>query len=231
MLRDPVDERRERLDLAAWPEPGPLVVAATAEDDRVLCRRSLRRGRRPASSQPKKYPAPRRPRRGTTARTRRSSARLPPPIGLDGPLFIRSKPPKLIAATRPRVVAGILLLRAPISSNRCPAFPGIVPSHVEGRHQHPGRPGRRDARRVGRDAPPLGDRGPAHDGALRRRPAARRRSRRSPGSRRAPQGDDGPADRRPVGPQPVRRHRHPDRGATASPPSSRSSPARTGWSA
>ena len=38
VLRDPVDERRERLDLAARPELSPLVVAAAAEDDRVLGR-------------------------------------------------------------------------------------------------------------------------------------------------------------------------------------------------
>ena len=36
VLRDAVDERRERLDLAARPELSPLVVAATAKDDRVL---------------------------------------------------------------------------------------------------------------------------------------------------------------------------------------------------
>src|SRR5579859_3323572 len=35
-LRDPVDERRKGLDVAAWPELGPLVVAAMTEDHRVL---------------------------------------------------------------------------------------------------------------------------------------------------------------------------------------------------
>ena len=38
VLGDLVDERRERLDLAARPELGPLLVAAPAEDDRVLLR-------------------------------------------------------------------------------------------------------------------------------------------------------------------------------------------------
>jgi hypothetical protein len=38
VLRDPVDERRERLDVAARPELGPLLVAAPAEDNRVLRR-------------------------------------------------------------------------------------------------------------------------------------------------------------------------------------------------
>src|SRR5262245_39216362 len=37
VCRDPVDERRERLDLATGPELHPLVVAVTAEDDRILC--------------------------------------------------------------------------------------------------------------------------------------------------------------------------------------------------
>jgi hypothetical protein len=36
VLCDVVDERGERLDLAAWPELRPLVIAATAENDRVL---------------------------------------------------------------------------------------------------------------------------------------------------------------------------------------------------
>ena len=41
VLLDAVDERRERLDLAARPELRPLVVATAAEDDRVLCRDQL----------------------------------------------------------------------------------------------------------------------------------------------------------------------------------------------
>src|ERR1700730_13038979 len=38
ILRYPVDECRERLDLAPRPELRPLDVATAAEDDRVLCR-------------------------------------------------------------------------------------------------------------------------------------------------------------------------------------------------
>jgi Protein of unknown function (DUF3455) len=38
VFRDPVDECREWLDLAAWPEARPLVVGAAAENDRVLGR-------------------------------------------------------------------------------------------------------------------------------------------------------------------------------------------------
>src|SRR5205814_1478446 len=38
ILRDPVDECREWLDLAARPELRPLVVATASENDRVLCR-------------------------------------------------------------------------------------------------------------------------------------------------------------------------------------------------
>ena len=41
MLRHPVDECRERLDLAARPEPGPLVVGTATEDDGVLRRDEL----------------------------------------------------------------------------------------------------------------------------------------------------------------------------------------------
>jgi hypothetical protein len=37
VLRDPVDERREWLDLAARPELGPFGVATAAENNRVLC--------------------------------------------------------------------------------------------------------------------------------------------------------------------------------------------------
>ena len=82
ILRDPVDERRERLDLAARPELRPLVVAAAAEDDRVLCSRSAAaRLASTASSQSRRtYPGPRQPRRGTTTRTRRSFARPTPPL-------------------------------------------------------------------------------------------------------------------------------------------------------
>ncbi|MGW5365247.1 hypothetical protein [Actinopolymorpha pittospori] len=36
VLGNGVDERGERLDLAAWPELCPLVVTAAAENDRVL---------------------------------------------------------------------------------------------------------------------------------------------------------------------------------------------------
>jgi hypothetical protein len=36
VLRDPVDERREWLDRTVRPESSPLVVAASAQDDRVL---------------------------------------------------------------------------------------------------------------------------------------------------------------------------------------------------
>src|SRR5262245_6242482 len=38
VLRDAVDECRERLDVATRPEPGPLLVAPPAQDDRVLRR-------------------------------------------------------------------------------------------------------------------------------------------------------------------------------------------------
>ena len=38
ILRDPVDERCEWLDLAAWPELRPLGVATASENDRVLRR-------------------------------------------------------------------------------------------------------------------------------------------------------------------------------------------------
>src|SRR5580700_6863504 len=38
VLRDPVDERREWLNLAARPELRPFGVATAAENDRVLCR-------------------------------------------------------------------------------------------------------------------------------------------------------------------------------------------------
>lgn len=38
ILRDPVDDCREWLDLAARPELRPVGVATAAENDRVLCR-------------------------------------------------------------------------------------------------------------------------------------------------------------------------------------------------
>ena len=68
MLRHAVDERRERLDLAARPEAHPLVVAATAEDDRILCRDHAGGGWRPSRrpSRRRSDPGPRQPRRGTT---------------------------------------------------------------------------------------------------------------------------------------------------------------------
>ena len=93
------------------------------------------------------------------------------------------------------------------------------------------RPGRRDAGRVRGDAPALGDRGADHDGALGGGPAAGRRSTTSPACSRSaarpPRTGRSSPSPRATGSSAS----SPGSRPTASPRSSRSSPARTGSSA
>ena len=84
-----------------------------------------------------------------------------------------------------------------------------------------GRPGGRDAAGVGRDAASLGDRGPAPDGALGRRPADRPDRRGHPAAGRAAVAGPGPADRRPAPPATASPASSPGSRRTASRPSSR----------